>query len=211
MQITGVFIFLFVWLLILWVGAIALEATGMERSKAFFQSLSALSNTGFTTRQAEDIVEYPRRRRIVSWLIFLGCVGITAFLFLMILYVKAGIAAPSATHIGIIAGSLVILIILIWTGVIRWLATIVLKVFHKGPVSVELLHQSDDYAVARIKITEKNKTGLTVGKFQKDDLAVLAIERGGKVISSPKDAETLQAGDYLLCYGKTVELDKEAG
>ena len=86
-----------------------------------------------------------------------------------------------------------------------------LKVFHKGPVSVELLHQSDDYAVARIKITEKNKTGLTVGKFQKDDLAVLAIERGGKVISSPKDAETLQAGDYLLCYGKTVELDKEAG
>ena len=88
MQITGVFIFLFVWLVILWVGAIALEASGMERSKAFFQALSALSNTGFTTRQAEDIVEYPKRRRIVSWLIFLGCVGITAFLFLMILYVK---------------------------------------------------------------------------------------------------------------------------
>ena len=59
MQITGVFIFLFVWLIILWAGAIALEATGMERSKAFFQALSALSNTGFTTRQAEDIVEYP--------------------------------------------------------------------------------------------------------------------------------------------------------
>jgi amino acid transporter len=211
MQITGVFIFLAVWLAILWGGAIALEATGMERSKAFFQSLSALSNTGFTTRQAEDIVEYPKRRRIVSWLIFFGCVGITAFLFLMILYVKSGIAAPSATHIGIIVGSLVILIILIWTGVIRWLTTIILKLFRKGPVNVEMLHQAEDYAVARIKITEKNKTGLTVGKFQKGDLTVLAIERDGKVISSPKDAEALQAGDYLLCYGKTEELTKEAG
>lgn len=211
MQITGVFIFLFVWLIFLWVGAIALEATGMERSKDFFQSLSALSNTGFTTRQAEDIVEYPRRRRIVSWLIFFGCVGITAFLFLMILYVKSGIAAPSATHIGIIVGSLVILIILIWTGVIRWLATIILKLFRKGPVNVEMLHQADDYAVARVKITEKNKTGLTVGKFQKGDLSVLAIERGGKVISSPKDTEALRAGDYLLCYGKTEELTQEGG
>jgi amino acid transporter len=206
MQITGVFIFLFVWLVILWVGAIALEATGMERSKAFFQALSALSNTGFTTRQAEDIVEYPKRRQIVAWLIFFGCVGITAFLFLMILYVKAGIVAPSTTHIGAIVGAIVLLIILIWTGVIRRLANGILKLFHKGPVNVEILHQAQDYGVARIKVTEKDKTGLTVGKFK---VTVLAIERGDKVISSPKDTESVQQGDYLLCYGKTEEIGKE--
>jgi len=209
MQIIGVFIFLFVWLAILWVGAIALEATGMERSKAFFQALSALSNTGFTTRQAEDIVEYPNRRRIVSWLIFLGCVGITAFLFLMILYVKAGIAAPSTTHIGAIVGSIVLLIILVWTGVIRWLANGILKLFHKGPVNVEILHQSQDYGVARIKITEKDKTGLTISKLIKGEVTVLAIERGDKVITSPKDTEPVQAGDYLLCYGKVEELNQK--
>jgi len=192
-------------LVILWAGAIALEATGMERSKAFFQALSALSNTGFTTRQAEDIVEYPSRRRIVSWLIFFGCVGITAFLFLMILYVKAGIAAPSTTHIGLIVGSIVILIILVWTGFIRWLANGILKLFHKGPVNAEMLHQSQDYGVARIKITEKDKAGLTVGKFK---VTVLAIERGDKVITSPKDTEPVQAGDYLLCYGKIDNLTK---
>jgi hypothetical protein len=206
MQITGVFIFLFVWLVILWAGAIALEATGMERSKAFFQALSALSNTGFTTRQAEDIVEYPRRRYIVSWLIFFGCVGITAFLFLMILYVKAGIAAPSTTHIGVIVGSIVLFIILIWTGVIRWLANGILKLFHKGPVNVETLHQAQDYGVVRIKITEKDKIGLTIDKFK---VTVLAIERGDKVITSPKDTEPVQAGDYLLCYGKVEELNQK--
>ena len=72
-----------------------------------------------------------------------------------------------------------------------------------------MLHQSDDYAVARIKITEKNKTGLTVGKIKKGELTVLAIERGGKVIRSPKDTESVQTGDYLLCYGKTEELNQE--
>jgi hypothetical protein len=206
MQITGVFIFLFVWLVILWAGAIALEATGMERSKAFFQALSALSNTGFTTRQAESIVEHPKRRRIVSWLIFFGCVGITAFLFLMILYVRAGLAAPSTTHIGIIVGCIVLLIILIWTGIIRRLANGILKLFHKAPIGVEILHQAEDYGVARIKISEKDKVGLTIGKYKKYDFTVLAIERGDKVIPSPKDTELIQAGDYLVCYGKVEEL-----
>lgn len=203
MQITGVFIFLFVWLIIWWAGAIALEATGMERSKAFFQALSALSNTGFTTRQAEDIVEYPNRRRIVSWLIFFGCVGITAFLFLMILYVKAGITAPSTMHIGIIVGAFALLVILIWTGVLRLAAKGVLKLFHKAPVNIEMLHRADDFGVARIKV---DKAGLTVGKFKG---TVLAIERGDKVIQSPKDTESVQAGDYLLCWGKIDELNNQ--
>ncbi len=121
----------------------------------------------------------------------------------MILYVKAGIVAPSTTHIGLIVGSIVLLIILIWTGVIRWLANGILKLFHKGPGNVEILHRADDFGVARIKIDGKDKDSLTVGKF---NVIVLAIERGDKVITSPKDTEPVQAGDYLLCYGKLDNL-----
>jgi hypothetical protein len=205
MQLTGVFIFLFVWLIFWWAGSIALEATGMERSKALFQALSALSGTGFTTRAAEDIVEHPKRRRIVSWLIFFGCVGITAFLFLMILYVRVGLTAPSMAYIGIIAGIAAIFIILVWTGVIRWISHGILKLFGKTPVNVEILYKADEIGVGRIKINDKEKVGLTIGKFSKRDLTVLAIERGDKVISSPKDTESIEAGDYLLCYGKVEE------
>src|SRR4030042_5648925 len=114
MQITGMFILLLVWLLILWVGSMALEATGMERAKARFQALSALSGTGFTTRESESIVDHPKRRRIVSWLIFLGSVGLTAFIVLMILYVRAGIAAPTYMHIGILAGVIFFFFLLLW-------------------------------------------------------------------------------------------------
>ncbi len=209
MQITGLFIFLAVWILILWIGSMALEATGMERAKARFQALSALSGTGFTTREAESIVDHPKRRRIVSWLIFLGSVGITAFIFIMILYVKAGLVWPTLSHIIIIAASIVVFIILIWTGVINKLTSGLLKLFRKTPVNEEILHQAGDYGIVRIKIGEKDAE-LTVGssQYKKPGITVMAIEKGDKVVSLPKDNESLQAGDYLLCYGKVDELTK---
>lgn len=209
MQITGVFIFLFVWLLILWIGSISLEATGMERSKARFQALSALSGTGFTTREAESIVEHPKRRKIVSWLIFFGSVGITAFIFLMIFYAREGILAPTLTHILAIVGSIVVFVVLIWTGAINKLTSIFIKPLRKSQdQSPEILHQIGDYGIARIKIDATNQAdGLTIGKikFKKRNISVLAIERGEKVVSQPKDEELLQAGDCLVCYGKTAD------
>ena len=41
MQLELGFVYLAVWLMLLWLGSVALEATGMERSKAHFQALSA--------------------------------------------------------------------------------------------------------------------------------------------------------------------------
>jgi amino acid transporter len=212
MQITGMFIFLFVWLLILWLGSIALEATGMERPKARFQALSALSGTGFTTRDSESIVSHPKRRRIVSWLIFLGSVGITAFIFLMILYVRAGIAAPTLIHIGIILFSIFIFVLLIWTGIINKLTSIFVRWLHKAPVYIpeEILHQMGDYGIARFRMSEiDGAAGLTIGttKFKERNITILAIERGDKVLSLPKDEEPVMAGDYLLCYGKVSEFN----
>jgi amino acid transporter len=208
MQITGMFIFVFVWVLILWLGSIALEATGMERSKARFQALSALSGTGFTTREAESIVDHPKRRRIVSWLIFLGSVGITAFIFLMILYVRAGIAAPTLIHIGIIVLSILVFVLLIWTGIINKLTGIIVRWLHKAPIAEEILHQMGDYGIARIRINPTDgATGLTIGhtKFKERNITVLAIERENKILSLPKNEEPVLAGDYLVCYGKVSD------
>jgi Trk-type K+ transport system membrane component len=56
--------------------AIALMLTGMEEQRAKFQALSAFTGTGFTTREAEIVVNNPARRRIVTWLMILGNAGI---------------------------------------------------------------------------------------------------------------------------------------
>ena len=57
------------------IGAIAFQLTGLEWSLAKFQSLSCFSGTGFTTREAELVTGHPQRRRIATILIVLGNAG----------------------------------------------------------------------------------------------------------------------------------------
>src|SRR4030043_62592 len=101
MQPELLLVMITVWLFILWVGAIALEATGMERSRARFQAMSALTGTGFTPREAENIVGHPRRRLIVGWMMFLGSVGIILFLLILLVIVVVGVkpSKPTSTVI----------------------------------------------------------------------------------------------------------------
>lgn len=51
---------IFLSFLIVRAGAVALMITGMEEKKARFQALSAFSGTGFTTREAESVVNHPQ-------------------------------------------------------------------------------------------------------------------------------------------------------
>jgi hypothetical protein len=214
MQVAVMLIFLAVWLIILWLGSIALEATGMVRSKARFQALSALTGTGFTTREAESIVNHPRRRGIATWLIFIGNAGIIAFIILMILYVRAGLAAPSLLHIGIILGIILIFILLMKLRVVDRLTTGIIRLVRRGRavpdlLTEELLHQAGDYGVAHVAVREEGGVaGLALKdtKFNASGITVLAIERGDEVLPFPRTEETVLAGDYLLCYGKVAEM-----
>jgi len=219
MQILVALIFLAVWLLILWMGSIALETTGLERSKSRFQALSALTGTGFTTTQAEAIVEHPKRRRIVTYLIFLGNTGIVAFIILVVLYARSGIAAPSIFLIVITVVVLLIIALSFWLGLIDKLTNAFLKIGGGNrelsrPVIGRVIHQTGDYSLVQIKIGGKADI---VGSNLKDtdlkryDIAVLAIERGEKTLAQPGLEEQLQAGDCLLCYGKSVDINEIAG
>ena len=56
--------------------SIALMMTGLEKKKARFQALSAFSGTGFTTKESEAIVNHPRRRQIIRYLMITGNAGL---------------------------------------------------------------------------------------------------------------------------------------
>jgi hypothetical protein len=58
--------------------AMALALTGMSGEAARFQARSAFTGVGFTTREAEEIVWHPVRRRIVMLLMLLGNLGVGA-------------------------------------------------------------------------------------------------------------------------------------
>jgi hypothetical protein len=60
------------------IGAVAFELTGIPWQQAKFQALSAFTNCGYTTREAEDVVRHPVRRRIATIMIVLGNAGLVA-------------------------------------------------------------------------------------------------------------------------------------
>jgi len=65
-------------------GSIAFQLTGMEPRMAMFQSLSAFTNTGFTTSAAENVVKNRKRRIIATVLIVLGYIGIVGIIVTLI-------------------------------------------------------------------------------------------------------------------------------
>ena len=216
MQIIVMLVFLGIWLLILWLGSIAFEATGMERAKARFQALSALSGTGFTTTEAESIVEHPKRRRVAAYLIFVGNAGIVAFIILLVLYVRAGLTPPSMFLIATTIAALLAIGLVLWLGLIDKLTNGILSLLGKrrggSHFAVEkVLHQAGDYGVLHLAIGGQASVAshqLKDAGFQERDITVLAIEREGKILSHPQLEEKLLAGDYLLCYGKLAEIDR---
>jgi len=211
MQILMMLIFLGVWLFILWFGSIALEASGMERSKARFQALSAITGTGFTTGEAEAVVNHPRRRRIITWLIVLGNTGIVAFLIVLILFVRGGLTAPSPLLIGVVSGVLLVLALSVWLGWMNKLTSAILALVRKkqpGFYEVsEMLHQAGGYGLVCFVLgKEARGTVLEDTGLLKQGITLLAIERGDTALPFPGAGERLLAGDRLLCYGRLEEL-----
>ncbi|MFH1639601.1 MAG: hypothetical protein ABIB93_04735, partial [Chloroflexota bacterium] len=82
----------------------------MDAEKASFQALSAFTRTGFTTREAELVLNNPRRRRIVTWLIILGNAGLIA----IIVTATSSIATSPGYKLPITIGALLVGIYLLY-------------------------------------------------------------------------------------------------
>ncbi len=214
MQILVLLVFLIAWLLTFWLGTIALETTGLERTKARFQALSALTGTGFTTSEAESIVNHPKRRRIATWLIFIGNAGIIAFLILLILYLRAGLMTPTIPHIIIVILPLLLIILFVRFGIVDKLSSAIVRSLHKGSSTTglaldELLLQTGEYGIVRLTVKlHEDMQNFKLKDYNLPDKenSILAIERGNTVLPFPGENELLLQGDRLLCYGKLSEL-----
>jgi hypothetical protein len=215
MSVVLLIVFICVSYLIVRIGAIALEMTGMERSRARFQALSAFSGTGFTTREAELVVNHPRRRKIVTYLMILGNAGIVSVIATFVLSLRqAGTFRPSL-NLAIIAASLFILYRIashqaFAKKLTQKIHDTLREKLHFQKVQVEeLLQQSDGYGIASILVGRRSKVvGLTLSEsgFKEKDLMILSVERDEEMIPVPKAQTKIRVGDRLICYGKLENL-----
>jgi hypothetical protein len=214
MEGGAVLLFAVVWLLLYWLGSLALEATGMERSKARFQALSAITGTGFTTREAESVVNHPKRRRIVAWLIVIGTTGLITLLVGLLVIVRTGVEAPSKFFLIVVIGVIALVLVIILIGIVSRLSDLILRFLRTGPGRTwledkEILVQTGPYAVVRIKLDEKvvkHDMKIRDSGLMEEGMTILAIERKNTILPLPGTDEQVQAGDWLLCYGEVGKI-----
>ena len=200
----------FVSFLIVRAAAIALMMTGMDRKRAVFQALSAFSGTGFTTKEAESVVNNPLRRRIVSWLMILGNAGIVT----VIITATSSLVTSEGYQLSINVLVLLVGVYLIYKiathkGFIRRWESFIEDKLIKSPTFEEgatedLLHLLEGNGLVRAIITENSPfigNSLSESKLTEKGLLVLGIERGKNWIPIPKAKETIQEGDRIVVYG----------
>ncbi len=201
---------IFVSFLIIRAAAIALMMTGMSERKARFQALSAFTGTGFTTKEAESVVNNPLRRRIISWVMILGNVGIvTVIITATSSLVTSEGYLLSINVVGLLVGISVIYKIASHKGFIRgWESYIEDKLVKshafEDSTTEDLLHLREGYGLLRAIIRADSTfigSSLSESGLTEKGLMVLGIERGKSWIPIPNAKETIQEGDKIVVYG----------
>jgi TrkA-C domain len=191
-------------------GAVALELTGMEADKAQFQALSAFTNTGFTTREAEEIMRYPIRRKIITVLIVLGYAGMVSVIATFATSLFQQNFLFTAIHFGVIVVAMYILYrIASWQGVTTRLGKIlrqwlVNRYGLRVPSLEQMLHTSEGFGIVRIEVPETSsmiERPLSELDIKSHKVQILSITRGGEVIAIPQGHDFLRPRDVLVCYG----------
>jgi hypothetical protein len=215
--IASLFIVLVFSLLVTRVAAIALTLTGMSTHSARFQARSAFTGVGFTTTEAESVVNHPVRRRVVMMLMLLGNVGIiSAVSSLFLTFVDAGSEAQAWNVVILVAG-----VLIFWriassafvdrrlSKLIRW---VLKRSWHLDPRDYDrLLQLSHGFAVLEIAISDSDHfvadRSIADCRLPDEGVLVLAIRRSdGTFLGAPAGSTLMRRGDTLVVYGQRSAL-----
>ncbi len=196
------------------IATIALTLTGLSTQSARFQARSAFTGVGFTTNEAEKIVQHPVRRKIVMLLMMMGNAGIVSVIAsLMLTFVDIDRQELAWYYrVLILLGS----IALLW-----WLASSsfvektlnrlikrALKKYTKLNVRdyAGLLHLHGEYEISELQLSEDHWLAghtLKSSGVSTEGVNVLGINRANRGFIGIPDGDTmLKPGDLLIIYGR---------
>ncbi len=193
------------------VATIALTLTGMSPQVARFQARSALSGSGFTTSEAEAVVDHPARRRIIMFLMLVGSAGlVTAVATLSISFIGQD-SSTGNTRLIVLAVGCVVLLVVAQSRLVDRLLTVVFTRLLTRFTDLELqdyaglLHLTDGHAVLKLDVEAGAwLCSRTLGDLQlrEEGVTVLGIERAaGNYVGVPRAETEIRPGDTLVTYG----------
>lgn len=197
--------------------SIALKLTGLDISKARFQVISIITNTGFTTKESELISQHPTRRKIAQALMLISYVTYAILLGLVVNILQND---NRLVYIAVI----VMLVMLIALVLIRkkWLVRRLemfiekqllkrMKKVNKYKTVEEVLKLNDEYGVMEFVIEEgsvlEGKT-LKGSGLSERHIQVLNVDRGSHILHFPTVNFQFKEGDKVLVYGHLENMKK---
>ncbi|MBD3344464.1 MAG: hypothetical protein GF401_05325 [Chitinivibrionales bacterium] len=201
---------IFISFLVVRAAAIMLMMTGLDQRRAQFQALSAFSGTGFTTKEAETVVNHPARRKIITRLIILGNAGLATIIVTATssLVTSQGFAIPLNVVVLLIGIFIIYKIATRQKFVEKWESFIERRIIKASKIEEgaieDLLHLMEGYSLVKAIMTENApfvNSSLAECRLNEQGLLILGIEREKKWIPIPTGSEIIQNGDKIVVYG----------
>lgn len=194
------------------VGALALNLTGLDWEMSKFQALSAFSGTGFTTRDAELVVRHSQRRSIITVLILLGNAGLVTIIATLVGSLTSGTRwTESLLDIGVaVLGLLILYRLFLHKPFLNWIDAYARRRL-KEDVSLAAPHQEElfqgrgGYGIVRVRLSADSPyvgKALIETDLRNRGIYILNIVDGEHFIAYPRGSDYLHAGAYLICYGR---------
>ncbi|CAB49416.1 TrkA C-terminal domain-containing protein [Pyrococcus abyssi] len=197
------------------IGAVALEMTGLSKDVAAFQAQSAFSGVGFTTSESEYVVSHPVRRKIIRILMLLGSAGITSAIATLVLSFVGTTKEEASSRIVVLLIGIISLYIFFRSKFIeRLMRRAIRRILSRLAPSLRIIDYSQllgitkGYSIVQIKVKKRSwladKT-LRELQLDKEGVLVLGIYRnveGKKVyLGAPHGDTKILPGDELILYG----------
>ena len=204
-------------LLITRVATVALTMTGMTLQHARFQARSALTGTGFTTSEAEAVVDHPARRKVVMVLMLVGGAGAVSVLGTLVL----SFAGVDSTGGGMRRAVIIVaaMAALLWLArndaVDRVLRRVIERALRRHTdLDVRdyaaLLHLRGRWRVVQLPVKDDDWIAarpLSRLRLPEEGVAALGVERDGTWIGAPPEDLQVRAGDVVVLYGREAMLE----
>lgn len=210
---------LFLSLVIIRVATVALTMTGLSQESAHFQAMSAFTGTGFTTSEAETVVNHPVRKRIIMALMILRSAGLVTIIISLILsFLGPGDETAKVTRLlWILIGALILWLAASSKTIDKYMARAIEKILKKWANLqlrdyASLLRLAGGYNVKEIHVREGDwlsGKNLRTCYLPEEGITVLGINRSdGSYVGGPKGDTEVYPGDTLILYGKAEKLQQ---
>ena len=203
-------------MLVVRIGSISLQMTGLSKEVASFQAQSAFSGVGFTTAESESVVSHPVRRRLVRVLMLMGTAGITSAVATLIMAFTQSTEEDWPHRLAALLGGVLLLVLVsrlrLINTILTWAITKALAKWTKIAVHdyEQILQVSRGYSLAQILLEEGewlSHKSLRQLNLTSEGVLVLSIARqDGMVLGAPDPDTVVHPGDKLFCYGLEANL-----